>query len=125
MGFTDTAKLGFTKACVDIYTKNGNPYELDDLLIQKDYAATLQLVADEGIDVFYNGEIAQRILADFEKHGALVTDKDLRDCQPYEEDPLESTYKDYTIYENIPPTCGPIKNLGFKTLENFDLRELG
>jgi gamma-glutamyltranspeptidase/glutathione hydrolase len=125
MGMANVQRLSYTKACAEIYTKSGKPYQVRDLLVQKDYAGTLEIVAEEGPDVFYKGEISEKIIADFEEHGALVTEKDLRECQPYEEDPLETTYREYTIYENVFPTCGPIKGLSFNILENFDLKQLG
>ena len=69
MGLSDVKRLGYTSACADIYTKNGRSYEVGDLLIQKDYAKTLEIVSVDGPDVFYTGEISEKIVEDFEEHG--------------------------------------------------------
>ena len=124
-GLINTADLRTTDACARIYTKNGSPYEMGDTLIQKDYASTLQIVAEEGPDAFYRGEIAEKIVSDFEEHGGLLTAKDLRDCKAREDDPLVTSYKEYTVYQNVPPTTGPIKSIAFNLLENLDLKSGG
>ena len=39
-------------------------------------AHTYELIAAKGADVFYRGEIAEKIVADLEKNGGVLTMKD-------------------------------------------------
>ena len=52
-------------------------FAIGELFVQADYANTLELLAREGPDVFYQGEIADAISADFEANGGFVTKEDL------------------------------------------------
>ena len=63
-------KLSMFKTTAKIYTKNGQPYRIGDILIQKDYGNTLEKIAEHGADIFYKGEIAERI-ADLIKRAML------------------------------------------------------
>ncbi len=65
--------LSATKACADIYTKNGRPYRVGETLVQKDYGRTIERIAHEGADVFYRGDIAEAIASNIESHGGFVT----------------------------------------------------
>jgi gamma-glutamyltranspeptidase/glutathione hydrolase len=127
MGYNESSLATFyaTQEMARIYLKNGKPYREGELLVQKDAAHTLEQIAEHGADIFYKGEIAEKISEDFEEHGALVTLKDLNDVKTVWYDPLKTTYKDYTFYVNIPPSGGPFKLEILKILENFDLRKLG
>ncbi|HEY2837261.1 MAG TPA: gamma-glutamyltransferase, partial [Rhizomicrobium sp.] len=46
-----------------IFLKNGKPYAVGDKLVQKDLAATLKVISAKGPDVFYKGDIAERVVA--------------------------------------------------------------
>src|SRR5262249_61765587 len=48
-----------------------------DRLVQKDLAATLRLIAEDGPDAFYKGAIADKIVAEMKAGGGLVTKADL------------------------------------------------
>src|SRR5690242_11531441 len=61
-----------------IYAKaNGRIHAVGDKLVNRDMAATLRRIAAAGVDDFYRGEIATRILADMKTHGGLLSDADL------------------------------------------------
>lgn len=45
---------------------------------RKEYARALQLIADQGVDVLYNGEIGQGIVDAVQAAGGLMTLKDLQ-----------------------------------------------
>ena len=48
-----------------------------DRLVQTDLARTLRLIAEEGADVVYRGEIARLIAEDMRRHGGLIAEADL------------------------------------------------
>jgi gamma-glutamyltranspeptidase/glutathione hydrolase len=97
-----------------------------DLLIQKDLAATLRLLADEGPDAFYRGAIADKIAAEMEAGKGLLTKADLAGYQAKERSPIHGTYRGYDVYGPPPPSSGGICLVEMlNILENFDLRKHG
>lgn len=118
--------LGFTPACREIYLHpDGSVYEIGDRLVQTDYARTLQRIADHGPDEFYTGETAQRMAADFQTHGGLLTLKDLRETRADVGDPLRATFRELTVLTEPAPTVGPVTIELLNILEGWDLHALG
>lgn len=58
---------------------DGAPLSAGDTLVQPDLAAVLEMLARDGADAFYRGEIARRMAADMAEHGGFVTEADLAD----------------------------------------------
>jgi gamma-glutamyltranspeptidase / glutathione hydrolase len=93
---------------------------------QPDLAHTLQLISDSGPGVFYNGQIANLIVAEMQRGGGLITREDLRRYHPKWRTPIQLTYRGHTIYSMPPPssggvTMGEILNIleGYDTLPAF------
>lgn len=133
MGYNDAglAQVSTNKACADIFTKNGHPYAVGEMLVQKDLGRTLRRLAEKGPNDFYRGELAQEIGKDIENNGALVTLKDLNefrlhsDKEPWIAKPLSTTYGEYEVFSDQPPGSGPMKLEALNILENFELRKFG
>ena len=117
--------LSATKACADIYTKNGRPYRVGETLVQKDYGRTIERIAHEGADVFYRGDIAEAIASDIESHGGFVTLDDLHREEPEVYEPFRSDYKGLTILGDRPPAKGTLQIEAFNILEGIDLKKMG
>src|SRR5262249_19788204 len=62
-----------------VYGKSNGSQDWDagDLLIQKDLAGTLRLIAEQGPDAFYKGAIAEKIAAEMKAGGGILTTSDL------------------------------------------------
>ncbi|MGI8687839.1 MAG: gamma-glutamyltransferase family protein [Thermomicrobiales bacterium] len=119
-------KLAATADAGRIYLKaDGTPYAAGDWFVQADYARTLARLAEAGGGDFYNGEIARRIVADFDDHHGLFTAEDLRDYTVEEQEPLHATYRGYRLITTPPssPGCQLIEML--KILEHFAVGDLG
>ena len=96
------------------------------ILRQPDLANTLKIIAKEGRDGFYKGEIAKKIADDMQNNGGIISEKDLEQYQPVWRNPLISSYKDIKIVTMPPPSSGGIHVIQMlNVLENFDLRKLG
>lgn len=108
-----------------IFLKDGNFLKEGDLFIQSDLAKSLKLIADEGPEVFYSGEIADKIIAGLEKHGGLLTKEDLKSHRSEWQEPLHTTYRDYEVYQVRPNTQGLAALIILNILDEFDLKELG
>src|SRR5213076_1679772 len=78
------------------------------LFTQPDLAHTLELVADSGPTVFYQGSIAELIVQEMTRGGGLITRPDLARYRAKWRDPLEILYRGYTIYTMPPPSGGGV-----------------
>ncbi len=105
---------------------DGSFYQPGDILIQKDLAKTLKAIAEQGINAFYQGQIAELIVKDMERHGGLITKADLAKYQPVIRQPVHGTYRGYDIYSMSPPSSGGIHIIQIlNTLEKDDIASLG
>jgi gamma-glutamyltranspeptidase/glutathione hydrolase len=110
------------------FLKRGAPYDVGDLLIQRDLADTLRVVAEEGATAFYGGDIARAIAAEMEDQGGLVTLEDLEGYRPAWRQPLAGTYHGHTVVSFPPPSSGGIhllQVLGFVSREGVAGRDRG
>jgi gamma-glutamyltranspeptidase / glutathione hydrolase len=118
-------RIQLTPAARALYTDEGALKPIGSLLVQPDYARTLRLLAEGGPAVFYEGEIAERIAADFAAHGGFISRQDLASYRAEVTRPLESTYRDFRVVAPPPPAGGlPLLQM-LNFLEGFDLAELG
>jgi gamma-glutamyltranspeptidase/glutathione hydrolase len=97
-----------------------------DRFVQKDLAATLRLIAEDGPDAFYRGPIADKIATEMKAGGGLITKEDLEKYHANARAPVHGTYRGYDVYGPPPPSSGGtclVEMLNI--LENFDLRQHG
>lgn len=83
-------------------------------------ADTLEAMIHEGSDLFYRGEIAQRIADQCRKGGTLGLE-DLENYEVHRHKPLEFYYRGHRLLTNPPPSCGGIL-IAF-TLQLLDVPE--
>ncbi|HEX7005099.1 MAG TPA: gamma-glutamyltransferase family protein [Trueperaceae bacterium] len=67
-----------------------------------DQALTLEAIAGSGGEAFYRGELAERIAADAERHGAALRPDDLAAHRPEWSGTISTSYRDLHLHE-IPP----------------------
>ena len=75
---------------------------------QPDLARTLQAIADSGPRVFYQGFIADLIVAEMARGGGIMAKGDLAAYQPLWRDPITVTYRGHTIYSMPPASSGGV-----------------
>ncbi len=97
-----------------------------DRLVQADLARTLRALAEHGPDPFYRGEIAERIVADVQANGGLLSREDFAEYRVREFSPaLQVDYRGYTLV-GVPETSGcATVYQAMNILERFDLAALG
>jgi gamma-glutamyltranspeptidase / glutathione hydrolase len=119
-------RLAFSDTGRRIYLRpDGSPKKIGERVENPDLARTLALIAREGADVFYRGEIAERIDADFAAHGGLLRKADLEAYRTTRREPLEGAYRGWEIATNHPPGGGIMLVEMLNILEHFDLARLG
>jgi len=75
-----------------------------EVLRQPALAATMQTIADEGVDSFYQGPIGALILEVIQRHGGWVTADDLATFRPRWQEPLSVDYRDLQAWSLPPPS---------------------
>lgn len=109
-----------------VYLNQGFPYEPGDRLSNPHLAQTFRLLASKGIDEFYRGEIARKIVTAVNEKGGVFTLEDLAAYAPLEQAPLKGTYKDYTLYTIPPPSAGGVHTIQLLNIvENWPLGKWG
>ncbi len=98
--------MGQWPATRAIFWKNGEPLKAGDTLVQKDLAASIRLIGQQGARAFYQGAIAQKIAAETAPHAGAVTLADLRNYKVVERAPTTGTYRGYEIVTMPPPSSG-------------------
>ncbi len=84
-------------------------------------ARTLRLIAAEGKDAFYKGEIAERIAAAVQQAGGVMTVDDLAAHTSTWEEPISLVYHGVRVYECPPNGQGLAALIALNILKQFDL----
>ncbi len=108
------------------YKPDGSNYEVGELFKQPDLAWTLSEIAEHGVDAFYKGSVAKKIVADMEAHNGLITMEDLSNYEVVEREPVRGTFRGYEIAAMPAPSSGGTHVIQMlNILENFPLAEMG
>jgi gamma-glutamyltranspeptidase / glutathione hydrolase len=75
-----------------IFSPHGTLLEAGDRLEQPGLVRMLEVLRDEGAASFYQGSLAEALLALMRERGGLVTEQDLAAYKPMWEDPVEGRY---------------------------------
>jgi len=88
-------------------------------------ANTLEQIASEGRDVFYQGEMAQKMVDYLREQGGFFTMKDFEDHTSEWIEPVSTNYRGYDVWE-LPPNGQGIAALQMlNILENYDIGSMG
>jgi len=115
-----------TDAFHKIFTKkDGSPFKKGDRFEHKELAESLKLIAQQGSDAFYIGEIAEKIVKDMAQNGGLITKADLENYRAIERKPISGTYRGFQIISMPPPSSGgTIMVEMLNILEGFELGQM-
>src|SRR5260370_4349923 len=93
--------------------------------LQRALARTLERRANEGPDLFYKGEIADRIADDFAANGGFVTREDLATSRVNVPEPLRGSDRGLAVMAAGPPAAGITLLQMLNFLEGFDIGSHG
>ena len=99
-------------------------YAEGDLLVQEDLARTLEAIQAYGTEVFYKGEIAEKIVADMESHGGYVDKISLAAYEAKNSEVLSGNYRGVEVYGLWLPSFGAITIEALNILSKFPLSDL-
>ncbi len=106
------------------YFMNGDTtYLAGELFVQKDLANTLKLIAEQGSDVFYKGEIAEKMVADVQANGGYLDMESLAAYEAKESKIVKGSYRGYDINSLWIPSFGAITIEMLHIMENLPMHE--
>lgn len=95
-------------AAAAIFLHRGKVPPVGHVVKQPDLAQVLQVLAEQGRDGFYRGEVAKKLVTGVQQTGGIWTQKDLADYQVKERDPIISEFRGARIVSASPPSSGGI-----------------
>lgn len=109
----------------NVYTINGKAPQKGQIFKNPALGNTLSLLAKQGRDAFYKGEIAHKIDGFMKANGGYLRYQDLAEHQSDWVEPLSTNYRGYDVVE-LPPNGQGIAALQMlNILENYDLKKMG
>jgi gamma-glutamyltranspeptidase/glutathione hydrolase len=107
------------------FLPNGKAPAVGEIFTNKNLANTLKKIAANGRDVFYKGELAEKIVRFAQSQGGLHTMQDFADHKSTWVEPISATYRGHTVYELPPNNQGLAALQMLNILEGFDVKSLG
>ena len=106
-----------------IFFRNGRPLAEGERLVQTDLAASLEAIAKDGPRAFYEGPIAEKIVAAIRDANGQMTLDDLKSYRVVERKPVRGTYRGYDIISMPPPSSGGVLLIEMlNVLEGYPLK---
>jgi gamma-glutamyltranspeptidase/glutathione hydrolase len=100
-----------------LFLPGGKAPEIGSIFRNPDVAHALRLIAEQGPDTIYKGEIAAAILATSKQLGGTMTADDLAEFEPEWVQPISINYRGWKVYE-LPPN-----GQGMAALEMLNIME--
>jgi gamma-glutamyltranspeptidase/glutathione hydrolase len=108
-----------------IFQRDGKYYQAGEVFRQPELARTLKGIERDPAS-FYHGALASKLARAIQKHGGLVSEKDLASYQVKDRKPLTGTYRQYQILAPPPPSSGGVALLEtLNILDGYDMAALG
>jgi len=108
-----------------VFLPGGRPPSTGQVFRNPDLAAMLDLIARDGRDAFYHGDIARAILDDSDRRQGLLTPADLERHESDWVDSISTSYRGHVVHELPPNTQGVTALEMLNILERDDIRALG
>ena len=109
----------------EIFMPGGSAPKKGEIFHNPYLAETFELIARQGRDVFYKGEIAEKIVKYVREQGGFLSLKDFEDHRSEWVEPLSASYRGYDVWELPPNGQGTAALQMLNILENFDIAGMG
>src|SRR5205085_1472044 len=117
-------KLSRNEAAARHYLAGGRAPEIGEKRAQPALGATLRAVARQGRSAFYEGAVAQDIVATLRAQGGLHTLEDFAAQTADYVDPIDAGYLGHRVHECPPNGQGLAALIILRILEGFDIASL-
>jgi gamma-glutamyltranspeptidase / glutathione hydrolase len=103
-----------------VFLPNGKSLKVGEIHKQSELAISLQIIADQGRDGFYKGEIAKDMVDFLQSRGGLHTLDDFANAKGEYVTPISTHYQGHDIYQCPPNGQGIIALMLLKLMEKFE-----
>jgi gamma-glutamyltranspeptidase / glutathione hydrolase len=100
------------------FLPDGRAPEVGSRFKQPELAATLDRIAERGVDGFYRGPVAEALVAELARGGGLVSADDLAKYRPEWRTPLAGSYRGHRLLAMPPSSSG-----GVTVIETLNILE--
>jgi gamma-glutamyltranspeptidase/glutathione hydrolase len=107
------------------FLRNGAVPPVGTLIRQPELAATLEYLAQHGLESFYQGKLAAQLVAGVRAQGGIWTEADLAAYHALERAPIVGRYRGARVVSAPPPSSGGVALIeALNILSQFDLRSV-
>ncbi|WP_417450011.1 gamma-glutamyltransferase, partial [Kordiimonas sp.] len=108
------------------FKADGSRYEPGEVFRQPDLAHTLSLIAEKGAAGFYEGPVADKLVAAMTAGGGIIDHEDLKSYKAVEREAISGTFRGYKVVTMPPPSSGGVHVVEMlNVLEGWDMKSLG
>lgn len=108
-----------------VWLPDGRAPQAAEVFRNPEFATTLQVLAEEGITAFYQGDISQQIVETVQTAGGVLTQEDLAAYRAEWIEPITAEYRrGYTFHEIPPNGQGVTALLALNIARGFDIPAL-
>lgn len=119
------AKIQPFPASVALLTDGGSAPAPGWIFVQRDLARSLRLVAREGVEAFYRGELAAKFADFYERQGGLLRRQDLAGYRAEQAEPIRTEFRGLEVYQSAPNSQGIVMLMALNILDGYDLKSFG
>lgn len=105
----------------EVYFPNGIAVKAGDIIKRPNLAKTLEVIAIDGADSFYEGDIGKTLVDTIQSAGGIVTLQDIKNYRPVIRRTMSTYYKGRKVTTCSAPTGGPIILSLLNLVERFEL----
>ena len=104
-----------------VFRPHGRIPQAGDRIVWPQLARTLEIIAANGVDAFYTGDIARDIVSHVRERGGVMSLSDMAACKADSVTPIQADYRGLSVVELPPNGQGVVALIALKILERFDL----
>ncbi|CAF4536315.1 unnamed protein product, partial [Rotaria magnacalcarata] len=108
-----------------LFVKNSTTNELygaGDIMRRPKLALTLDIIANQGAEAFYTGNLSDTIVKEIQDRGGIITKQDLEEFNVDFQEALSIDINNtYTAYTTHAPTSGPILTFILNILQGIEI----
>jgi len=100
--------LSRSAAASALFLKDGQQFPEGELVVQKDLAAVIRAIAEQGNAGFYQGDVAKRLIAGTNAGGGIWTEEDFASYKIVEREPIVFEHNGMRVVSSPPPSSGGV-----------------